>query len=248
MKWVASFLAVSAILLSGCTTNRYSGFNESLRPMGQSPVLAAARQSVYAFLMNGADVLEVGDFATLPHALSCAGYPKAYYGQSFDGDWFEREMHRIHAEEPDARFILVGYGSAAGPTRDLGSCVSQAGLPLDAVVYLDPIEWFSATASKTPFRTVTIRSHHWRAGPRVPCTAPGVLISDTGHLTLPSNRTTLQVIVELMTESALRVPPLNTSVECLPLRDGNRPIPRPSDPKEVKPAPPGWEFLCPAGR
>ena len=51
-----------------------------------------------------------------------------------------------------------------------------------------------------------------------------------------------------MTDSALKVPLPDTAVDCLPLRDGKRPIPRPADPKEINAPPPGWEFLCPNWR
>ena len=106
-------LFLGLILASGCATSRHTAFAESLKPVEQVRVLAPARAKVYAFLMNGADILELYGFYELPQELTCAGFPKVYYAQRSDREWFRKELHRLHRDDPDARFLLVGFGSAA---------------------------------------------------------------------------------------------------------------------------------------
>ncbi len=237
-------LVLGMALSGGCTTCRHTAFAESLKPVEQVRVLAPARARVYAFFMNGADLLEVSGFSELREELICAGFPKIYYAQRSDREWYRRELHRLHREEPDARFILVGYGSAADQIQELACQVSQEQIPLDAVVFIDPIGVKGDLTQNVPYRAVVLKSHHWRAAPRLQAPET-VMVDHVGHIGLPEHPATVQALVDLMTESALKVPLPDQTVDCLPLRYENRPIPRPADPKVIAAPPPGWEFLCP---
>ena len=241
--------SLSALALSsGCTTCNHTAFAESMRPIEKVCVTAPARDKVYTFFMNGADLLELNGFSELQHELVCAGFPKIYYAQRADREWYRRELHRLHRDDPDARFLLVGYGSAADQVQELACQVSREQIPIDTVVYIDPIGAKGDLTQNVPYRAVILKSHHWRAAPRLK--APETITIDRiGHIGVPHHPATVQTIVDLMTDSALRVPLPDATVDCLPLRnDGTRPIPRPAEPKEIKPPPPGWEFLCPNGR
>ncbi len=236
------FLGLS--LAGGCTTCRHTAFAESLKPVEQVRVLAPARAKVYAFLMNGADVLELYGFGELPQVLTCAGFPKIYYAQRSDREWFRKELHRLHREDPDARFLLVGFGSAADQIQELACQVSREEIPLDAVVYIDPIGANGDLTQNVPYRALILKSHHLRGAPRLK--APeAVTVNEVGHIALSEHPATLQTLIDLMTESALKVPLPDTAIDCLPILDTPRPIPRPAEPKEIKPPPPGWDFLCP---
>ena len=244
LRYTFLFLALGLALPTGCTTCRHTAFAESLKPVEQVRVLSPARAKVYAFFMNGSDLLELYGFSELREELICAGFPKIYYAQRMDREWYHRELHRLHREDPDARFILVGYGSAADQIQELACQVTREEIPLDAVVYIDPIGAKGDLTQNVPYRAVVLKSHHWRAAPRL--AAPeSITVNGVGHISLPAHPATVQALVDLMTDSALRVPLPDSTIDCLPLRNGNRPIPRPADPKEIKPPPPGWEFLCP---
>ncbi len=245
MRIVLPLLCLGLAISAGCTTCRHSAFQESLRPVEHVRVPAQARSKVYAFFMNGADLLELNGFSELQDGLICAGFPKIYYAQRADREWYYRELHRLHRDDPDARFLLVGYGSAADQIQELACRVSREGIALDAVVYIDPVGMKGDSMQNVPFRTVILKSHHWRGAPRLK--APeSITVNNVGHISLPTHPATVQTLVDLMTESALRVPLPDATIDCLPLRDKGRPIPRPAEPKEIKAPPPGWEFLCPS--
>lgn len=237
-------LLLGVTLSSGCTTCRHTAFAESLKPVEQVRVLAPARAKVYAFFMNGADILELNGFSGLQQELTCAGFPKIYYAQRADREWYREELHRLHRDDPDARFLLVSYGSAADQVQELACQVTQEQIPLDAVVYIDPIGVKGDLTQNVPYRAVILKSHHWRAAPRLKA-AETVTVNNVGHISLPQHPATVQTIVNLMTEAALKVPLPDNSVNCLPILDRPRPAPRPAEPKVIAAPPPGWEFLCP---
>jgi len=245
MRIAVTLLFLALCVAAGCTTCRYTSFAESLKPVEQVQVIAPARAKVYTFFMNGADLLELYGFSELHDQLICAGFPKIYYAQRMDREWYHRELHRLHRDEPDARFLLVGYGTAADQVQELACQVSREGIALDAVVYIDPIGAKGDLTTDVPYRALVLKSHHWRGGVRLKV-PEAVTVNHVGHISLPAHPATVQTLVALMTESALRVPLPDQSIDCLPLRnDGSRPIPRPAEPKEIKAPPPGWEFLCP---
>ncbi len=240
-------LLLASALSTGCTTTKYTAFARSMTPVEQSTVSAQARNKVYAFFMNGADVLELNGFEELQDGLICAGYAKLYYAQQIDREWYRRELHRLHRDDPDARFILVGYGSAADPLQELACQVSREEIPLDAVVYIDPICAKGDLTQNVPYRAVILKSHHWLGAPRLKAPET-VTIDRVGHIGVPRHPATVQYFVDLMTESALKVPIADPTIICRPVLNEKRAIPRPAEPQEIKPPPPGWEFLCPNGR
>ena len=239
----ALFLSGSA-LASGCTSCRHTAFAESMKPIEDVAVIAPARSKVYAFFMNGADLLEINGFSELQEGLTCAGFSKIYYAQRADREWYRKELHRLHREEPDARFLLVGYGSAADQIQELACQVGHEGIPLDAVVYIDPIGVEGDLTRGVPHRAVILKSHHWRAAPRLRA-AESITVDGVGHIGVPVHPVTVQVMVDLMTESALKVPLPDATIDCRPVLDPKRPIPRPTQPKQLVAPPPGWGFLCP---
>ena len=240
-------LLFSSVLSSGCTTTKYTAFARSMRPVEQTCVSAQARNKVYAFFMNGADVLELNGFSELQDGIICAGYPKLYYAQRSDREWFRKELHRLHRDDPDARFILVGYGSAADQIQELACQVSHEDIPLDAVVYIDPVCAKGDLTQNVPYRAVILKSHHWLGAPHLKAPET-VTIDRVGHIGVPHHPATVQYFVDLMTESARMVPIADSTIICRPVLNEKRPIPRPAEPQEIKPPPPGWEFLCPNGR
>lgn len=247
MRMLLCLLLAGIISSVGCTSTKYTAFARSMRPIEETTVSAQVRNKVYAFFMNGADVLEINGFSELQDELICAGYPKLYYAQRSDREWYRRELHRLHREDPDARFILVGYGSAADQIQGLACQVTQEEIPLDAVVYIDPIGAKGDLTQNVPYRAVILKSHHWRGAPRLK--APEMVTIDrVGHIGVPCHPATVQYFVDLITESALRVPIPDAMIVCRPVLDPKRPIPRPADPQEIKAPPPGWEFLCPNAR
>jgi hypothetical protein len=94
------------------------------------------RRHVYVFLMNGIDPLGAGNLSALRDQVQALGFTQTYYGQAYHAGWCEREMQRIHCEDPDGRFVLIGYGCGARTLNALGQQMAAGGLAVDAMLAL----------------------------------------------------------------------------------------------------------------
>ena len=228
----------------GCIRNCTTAPHDCLRPIEDVQVIAPARAKVYVFLMNGSDVFDVGHLKELECSIHQAGFPKVYYAQQLDQEWYYKELHRLRRDDPDNRFVLVGQGTAAGQLQQLACRVTTDGIPLDAVVYLDPVGETSENAEDASYPTSVLRSRLWPESPRL-SNAYSLTIAEVGHTHLPNHPATVQQLIGILTDSARRVPIARKPIDCIPLTDEPKPIPRPDKPKEVPPYPAGWNALCP---
>lgn len=232
----------------GCMTTKPPGLPEALRATEAGAFPNPVRQRVYLFMMNGDDLLGIGDLPGLRDDLCRAGFIKVYYAQKEDVAYFYREMRRLGRDEPDARMLLLGYGAAADRVVKLAEDAARDRLPLDAVILLDPAGSAACDLpGLLPVPSVAVKSHNWQDG-------AGLITGETvpvpiGHAGLPRHPVTLAVTVRLMILSASKVtPPSIAGLPHLPLRDKPEPTPRGVDPNTLGPAPPGWDFLRPAPR
>jgi hypothetical protein len=242
---LAGVIGAAIQLAAGCAHFPSASNTQCLRPVEEVAAPAQARTRVNVFLMNGADILEVGGMSELKDDIVAAGYPKVYYAQRPDREWYRKELHRLHREDPLNRFVLIGYGTAADQIRELAVQVTREQIPLDVVVFIDPVGE-RADLTNCPFPSQVIRSQRWRLSPRLQ-TSEKLQIQGTNHLNVPNSLGTVEQVVAIVTASALRVPLNLPPVECVPVIDPKRPIPRPAEPKLIPPLPPEWQFLCPGG-
>lgn len=242
--WVVA--ALTAVLAGGvgCVKCRHTAYQEALYPPTELPYPPPVRNQVFLFMMNGHDVLECGGMLGLRDQLCHAGYPMVYYAQRADREWYNRELRRVARDNPGARLLLLGYGSAASTVTGLAYEAARDELPIDAVIYLDPVGASGDLAGTLPYHSVVVRSHNWRGG-RGLGTADTVEVANVGHYALPTHSATVDVLVQLMTDSAGRVALYPTVGPRLPLRDKPDPTPRGIDPATVVQPLDEWDFLKP---
>jgi len=229
----------------GCVRCRHKAFAESLCEIEKVPVIAPARAKVYTFLMNGSDLFELGGLSELREKLAKAGFSKLYYAQRPDREWYRRELHRLHRDDPEARFVIVGYGTAADQVIKLIHQVTEEGIPIEAVVFLDPSGVNTNLSECVGIESIAIRSHNWKAS-RHFLTTKQYEVQGVGHLSLPCHESTVGILRDLLTSIAMKVPVPVAPGACPPIGDKPNPIPRPDLPMRIPVAPPEWRFLCPA--
>jgi hypothetical protein len=105
------------------------------------------RSKVYVFLLSGFDPLGFDGIASVRATLARAGFRKVYDGQFFHSGWFAEEMRRIHAEEPEARFAVVGIGAGVESAAGLAAAVATDGITIDLLASVDAPFWSSAAGS-----------------------------------------------------------------------------------------------------
>ncbi|HVK12742.1 MAG TPA: hypothetical protein VM597_28585 [Gemmataceae bacterium] len=237
--------AVATAIGAGCAKCRHTAYHDALYPTAEPACPPPIRNQVFLFMMNGHDVLEFGGMLGLRDQLCQAGYPMVSYAQRMDREWYHREMWRVARDNPGARILLLGYGSAAPVVTGLAYEAARDELPIDAVIYLDPVGSSGDLAGTLPYHSVAVRSHNWRGG-RGLGTSDTIEMTNVGHYALPNHPATVDALVQLMSDSAGRVnlPPAN-GLPRLPLRDKLDPTPRGVDPATVAQPLDDWDYLKP---
>jgi hypothetical protein len=133
--------------------------------------------------------------------LACQGFAKVYYGQLCHAPWLAHEMRKVHEDDPEARFVLVGYDVGGSIAARLARDAADAGIPVDALVLLDPTDDRGTTDPRV--RTILLYSG---AGAPQAAGSETIAVPDAGHFTLPTHPSTVSLVCDLMTESAGRVP------------------------------------------
>ena len=243
-QWLLLGLLLPALAGVGCVRNCRSNPHMCLRPVEEMNAPAPARFKVYVFLMNGHDLFDLGDLKELEASIHAAGYPKVYYAQRFDQEWYYKELHRLRRDDPDNRFVLVGQGTASDQLLELAKRVTADGIPLDAVLFLDPVGGKADLTQDTPFPSTVLRSRLWPE-PHSLRAGDSLKVREVGHLHLPTHPATVDELIKVLSTSAAQVPDRRKPVECIPLTDEPKPIPRPTEAKVVPPYPPEWDALCP---
>ena len=95
------------------------------------------RDHVYIFFLNGLDPVNYGNLTGIREYVDTLGFHKTYYGQIYHVSYFADEIRKIHQEEPDAHFVLVGFGRGARSMRSLAEHVNGQGIVIDLLVDLD---------------------------------------------------------------------------------------------------------------
>jgi hypothetical protein len=236
-------MVVAALAGSGCLHNRSVGFQDALASPLPSTAPPPIRNQVYLFVMNGSNVLDSGRLFDFRDQLCELGYPKVYIAQRPDTAWYTRELRRIPREEPGARMILLAYGSSATKVHALAAEAARDGLPVDAVIFLDPLGLNGQLVDTLPFPTVVLRSHNWLGSRRLVGTE-NLILPGVGHRSLPAHPGCVQLVHSIMAESAGNVHlESKLTLPRLPLTDTPNPTPRGVTP--VPFVPDEWDFLKP---
>lgn len=220
--FLAGLLAVSG--LSGCTTCCHKAGDMALVPESCPEQPADRRAKVYAVLFRGFDPFHVSHVEKLRAELNEHGFAKVYCVDFYHEAFVEKEVKRILCEEPDARFVVVGYSLGAGAAESFVSRVTPCGVPVDALVEIAPVYLPLATPpdlSRVGRHLVITNAASHAYGPQ----AEVLNLSGAWSLTMPSNPITVQAVREILIASAEHVPPTGDTSPTLPLVDNPAPLP-----------------------
>jgi hypothetical protein len=217
-------IALLAAALPGCETLPQCppGACEEEK-VGCPEIPACSRNRTFIFLIDGLDPLCQMD--VLRERLIECGFIKVYSGPRPLSKHYAREIQRLHQDDPDARFVLVSQGSAAGAARAIAE---RAGTPIDLIVLLDDSGKGPAHAESVllvcgekdevkdeSVAQVTIR------------------LADAGPLGVAKHPQTAKLIVAQLCAVAGKIPVIEQGPRC-DLPDG-------------PPCGEGWDFLRPDG-
>lgn len=144
-RWLAAAGLATLLTQAGCVTCCHTASKAAYEAGPDCELPLCDRQKVYAVLIGGI----AGGMDTVRDRLAARGFTKVYVAPVGPVGWLEREMVRVCAEEPGARFVVVGSGLGCVAAKDLAAAGVAAGVPVDAVLYLDPAWVDQAAAAPT---------------------------------------------------------------------------------------------------
>jgi hypothetical protein len=95
------------------------------------------REHVHIFFLHGLDPLDYANLHGVREYFHSLGFVNTHYGQLYHGPTFTKEIRRIHAADPEARFVLMGFSAGANVARSMvHSLRDEDGIPIDLLVYM----------------------------------------------------------------------------------------------------------------
>jgi hypothetical protein len=240
-------LAASATAVGGCLKPYYPvppPAHELMQPCQALP--DGCRNQVYIFLINGLDPVNLANMTGVRDHLQKLGFHKTYYGQLYHASYFEKEIRRIHHEDPEARFVLLGFSFGANLARNISHHVKNDGIDIDLLVYCggNTFDNIPGDRPENAHRIVNILASGciwngaWLDG------AENVHAVDVFHFGTPSHPRTLEILDRELAVVATAVPILH-GVETIPGPDPEEmPAPRPAKPQGAARRD-EWDFLQP---
>ncbi len=169
---------------------------------------SCCRNHVYIFFIHGLDPLDYANLSGVRDYVQSLGFIKTYYGQLYHTHYFEKELRRIHEEDCDARFVLVGFSFGANMVRNVAQAVKSDGIFIDLLVYLggNTLENRPKDRPENVGHIVNILATGciWNGDHLDDAT--NLNYDDVWHFGSPSHLQTLQVLAEQLAIVAGRVP------------------------------------------
>jgi hypothetical protein len=197
---------------------------------------------VYIFMIHGVDPLDYANLAGVRDYLHDLGFRKIYLGQLYHTPGFDKEIHRLHREDPCARFVLVGFSFGANMIRTLAHSAKADGITIDLMVYLggNTLHNTEKDQPDNALQIINILASGCIWNGCVMSRAQNIDVPDVYHFGSPSHPGTLEMLRHELAIVTARVP-VQPPPACAP------PL---LAPKAEPPLPPAavrgeWDFLKP---
>jgi hypothetical protein len=238
----AAYALLALVGCSGCLS-----WLHPIRPPEDccNPALpCAAKQHVYIFLIHGVDPLNYANLSGVRDYCIDLGYNNTYYGMLYHGRTFEQEIRRIHADDPQARFVLLGFSAGANVARSLCQRLQDdPSLQLDLLIYTggNTLENEPSSRPENVIKVVHILAtgYVWKGTSLAG--AENYKYTKTWHFGSPTHPETLRLLTRELTAVACRVG-IPVSAEPPGTEPNTLPAPRPL-PAAGRDE---WDFLKPA--
>jgi hypothetical protein len=101
-----------------------------------SLVAEASDPNTRVYLLNGADPFGWAGLSYLADRIRTAGYPYTRYGEAYDIWGFEHEIRVVHREDPNARFVLIGFSYGTLVVREAARRLLRDGIQVAMLGYV----------------------------------------------------------------------------------------------------------------
>lgn len=205
-------------------------------------VPGSCKGRVHVFFLQGADVFDCANLSGVREYVNTLGYTKTYQGLFFHRHKFAQEMWDIRRQDCEARFVVVGYGSGASSAYELCEVCARRGVPVDSLVYLDPVGLTNqGSALGVVGRVVHVKGGSWASSNAPMDGDHNVEFPEAGYFDVPTHSLTVGLLENELGAVASSIPYV-TMEQGLLIDDEPTPL-------EVRPSKPSlgseWDFLAP---
>jgi hypothetical protein len=192
--------------------------------------------------------LDFANFEGVRDYIQSLGFLKTHFGQCYHQWRFRDEIRQIHADDAEARFVVIGFSYGACMARDLVNAVKDDGIPIDLLVYLGGcvLKNEDKTCPANAVHVVNILALGCIFNGAQPENTENINYDDVFHFGSPTHPRTLELLARELAVVATRVPVV------LPLEDPpppeEAPHPRPFGQMPVSEDSTSrgeWDFLKP---
>ncbi len=163
---------------------------------------------VHIFFVTGLDPLDYANLQGLAGHCRRLGFNNTYRGQMYHGNHFRDTIVRIRQEDPDSRFVLVGFSLGANVVRNVAHELHQQNIDVDLLVYFggNTFEDEPHNRPENAGHVVNILAHGyiWN-GSRIDG-AENYQVEDVWHFGSPTHPLSLEVFTRELLTIGLRVP------------------------------------------
>ena len=220
------------------------------------------RSRVHVFFLQGVDPLDASNLEGVRSQVRDLGFIKTWFGQSYHAFHFAEQIRKLHRDDPEARFVLVGFSLGAQFAHKLARELENDPITIDLLVSVEGVTEGTAPGPRPEnvLRVVgLVACEAIDVLPRLPSDEQ-VDLPDVRHFGAPTHPTTLALLASELAEVARRVPLVEPPLPpppgpvggVPPAGPGQAPAPVLPPPVPVpEPSQPGvrgeWDFLRPDG-
>ncbi len=179
------------------------------------PIIHAAEPShsgcdhVHIFLITGIDPNDLAHLKRIRRYCQDLGFRYTQRGHWYDQRRFEQQIRCIRREDPEARFVLVGYSLGANVVRSMAQSLARNNdANIDLMVYIagNLLKYWPQDLPTNVAKVVHIMadSNIYRETPTVG--ADNYKLTNTGHIKSPTHPQTLDILARELAEIAASVP------------------------------------------
>ena len=197
---------------------------------------APCRNHVHIFLIHGMDPLDLANLNGLTEYIQQLGYIKTHYGQLYHLWEFKKEMRRIHEQDPQARFVLIGFSFGANMVRELANAVKENAILIDLLVYLggNTLENNQETQPDHVLHVVNILAAGCIWNGTTMDRADNIHHTNVWHFGSPTHPKTRALLAREFAVVAARVPYVEKAPPLPPEVEQEIPMPRRLPPEQVR--------------
>lgn len=237
-RWM--ILGVAAIFLasSGCLSCSHHGYDLARHSGPECDVPSCQRNGVYVFAMSSLNPVSIVALDDLREQLNRQGYSKIATGQTIHAGWMAHEMHRIHEEEPEAVFVILGFESAVPAAARLTERSISEGLPVAGVAVIASEDINTITLPR--IRTLAIGR---TVEPANAENLESVPVPNVASYGLATDSRTIEAIGRMLTDTAVSIP----MPEIVESAAWSYPFAPPMRPEVDSARDPNWVFMFDQG-